>query len=381
VCGRDEERAKCGPRASSLASVDQWHVHVTPTDDSVQHARFRAFTFDQARTDAYRSDLGGDDPKACCYSHCTALTVGHVEPSPAPSGYYNSSRCIPAPPGGTSVPSAKAKACPSAVRLEGSLRAFESTDEEGNCCYSVPERRRVIKGRAARVDGEMRVAPVVSGDGWTAEIAVCVDGLSPELRARLARAWLEAAQTEHASIASFSNLATALLVFGAPADLVMAAHNAALDEIEHARIAFAIASAYAGVPYRPGELADFRRMRVPATLAELARETFVDGCVNETVASVEAAYAGERALDPAIAEALQTIAVDEARHAELAWAIVAWCVRREPALLVELRAELAGLTAPASRDADLAAHGVAGDPAAWSDAMRDVVEPCLAALA
>jgi hypothetical protein len=45
-----------------------------------------------------------------------------------------------------------------------------------------------------------------------------------------------------------------LLALGAPAELVEKAHVAALDEIEHARICFALASAYGGERYGPGPL-------------------------------------------------------------------------------------------------------------------------------
>ncbi|MBX3156081.1 MAG: ferritin-like domain-containing protein [Deltaproteobacteria bacterium] len=381
VCGKDEQRPRCGPGAPSLATIDQTHLHVTAV--SAHAADFSSYAFDQPATDGYRTYLGLDDPRACCYSACTALHVGPADPVTPRPGFHVGHRCIPAPPSGTAYPAATAAACPSAIRLDGEMRPFASYEEEDRqCCYEVLERLRpTVKGRAARVDGEARVAAIAAGDGWSADVAPCVEGLPRALRDRLAAAWLEAAQMEHASVASFANLANALLASGAPPELLAATHAAALDEIRHARVAFAIASAYAGVALRPGAFAAARRLRPPATLAELARETFVDGCVNETAASVEAAYAGERALDPVIAGALREIAVDEARHAELAWAIVAWCVRREPAILEALRGELAALGRPAARDADLAAHGVGTDPTAWSDAMREVVAPCLAALA
>ena len=50
-----------------------------------------------------------------------------------------------------------------------------------------------------------------------------------------------------AEIASFARTSLDLLALGAPADLVAETHRAALDEIEHARIAYALASAFSGV--------------------------------------------------------------------------------------------------------------------------------------
>ena len=69
---------------------------------------------------------------------------------------------------------------------------------------------------------------------------------------RLAAAWLEIAQLEHASIAAFASLSLRLLAAGAPAELVTASHRAALDEVEHARIAFELASVYGGRRVGPG---------------------------------------------------------------------------------------------------------------------------------
>lgn len=47
--------------------------------------------------------------------------------------------------------------------------------------------------------------------------------------------WSLAAQQEHASIASFSKFSLELMAVGAPAALLVRAHEAALDEINHAR--------------------------------------------------------------------------------------------------------------------------------------------------
>lgn len=70
---------------------------------------------------------------------------------------------------------------------------------------------------------------------------------------------------------------------GAPPDLLAATQRAALDEIEHARISFALATAYGGRPVGPAALA-----ALPGacrSLADIARTTFIDACVGESVAS------------------------------------------------------------------------------------------------
>lgn len=428
VCGaREEDLPRCAPRGDSLASYDDTKLYIT--EESGEKVTYRRFVFDRKATDAYRTLLAADGVAVtdhCCYSHCTPLVVGNAGMTGRP-GDDVVTRCLPYPPGGTSVPVREDPACPAGVRFEGALRPYSATDDK-TCCYSVPLRKyemRVVPGRPARVDGEACFASVGAGPGgaeaaggaaragaprvatWRApELAPSVASLPRELRDRLAAVWLEAARAEHASIASFANLSLRLLALGAPPDLVADAHAAALDEIRHARLAFELASAYAGTALQPVRFDDAARMSAAGDLASLAIETLLDGCINETVAAVEAETAGAAADDPAVAAALREIAADEARHAELAWRIVAWCVRTgEPGLLAALHEVAASVAAaiaaparaagppvsPASvvadtagAAADLARHGVLdaeAQAAARAGVLREIVAPCLAALA
>ncbi|MFZ5897429.1 MAG: hypothetical protein ACOY0T_40625 [Myxococcota bacterium] len=73
-----------------------------------------------------------------------------------------------------------------------------------------------------------------------------------ELRNALSDEWARAACFEHASIASFNRFSLELLALGAPGDLVERANRAALDEVRHARLCFALASVYAGDDFGPG---------------------------------------------------------------------------------------------------------------------------------
>jgi len=405
VCGaREEDLPRCAPRGDSLASYDDTKLYIT--EESGEKVTYRRFVFDRKATDGYRTLLAADGVAVtdhCCYSHCTPLVVGNIGVTGRP-GDDVVTRCLPYPPGGTSVPAHDDPACPAGVRFEGALRPYAATDDK-TCCYSVPLRKyemRVVPGRPARVDGEARFASVgavdATGGGagsghaatWRApELAPSVASLPRELRDRLAAVWLEAARAEHASIASFANLSLRLLALGAPPDLVADAHAAALDEIRHARLAFELASAYAGTALQPVRFDDAARMSAAGDLASLAIETLLDGCINETVAAVEAETAGAAADDPVVAATLREIAADEARHAELAWRIVAWCVRSgEPGLLAalhEVAASVASaISAPAGTAGDLASHGVLGAEAqatARAGVLREIVAPCLAALA
>ncbi|MGH7330298.1 MAG: ferritin-like domain-containing protein, partial [Polyangiaceae bacterium] len=156
-----------------------------------------------------------------------------------------------------------------------------------------------------------------------------LDLLTTEERAALANEWARDAAAEHASIAAFSRFSLQLLALGAPADLVEAAHEAALDEARHAREAYALASAFAGQPIGPAPLDVNGALAHVAdvTLEGLAIETFEEGCVGETLAAMDAHEKHAKYTDFAVHDVLARIAADEERHAELAWRTVAWAVR------------------------------------------------------
>ena len=183
-------------------------------------------------------------------------------------------------------------------------------------------------GRAFRVARLAVAARAVEVDGWEAELPERESPApSPEARRALARLWTETARGEHASVPAFSRLSLALVALGAPARLVEAAHRAALEEIEHARLAFSLASTYAGSPVGPGRLLALCAARaVTATsLTSLAAESLIDGCLLEGVAADVAQQALARARDDRARAALAVIARDEASHAALAWEVVSWC--------------------------------------------------------
>lgn len=390
VCGERRETARaCGAKASNLATVEESKLWLTEEDSDEPSVTYRDFEFDREATRVFREPIDENKSSYCCYSRCTAMTVGI--PDPAQTATLRGSTCLPVPPNGTSRPAKEDAACAAGVMLEGAIRPYTST-EEGSCCYAVPTRKIILQpipGRALRIDGVPRVAEVArvaSDHAWTASIEPSL-ALAPELRARLAVAWLEIARLEHASVAAFAALAVRLLAAGAPPALIAAAHRAALDEVRHAQLAFTLASAYRGEQVGPGCFEAARRAPVDGDLRALAIETFVDGCIGETAAAHGAEVVAALAGDPVVAAALAEIAEDETRHAALAWSIVAWCVRRGAVTVAELRAIVAGIpgASPWETERDeLARHGVLGDEAALAlrdDVLRDVVEPCLVALA
>ncbi len=262
----------------------------------------------------------------------------------------------------------------------------------GECCYTVEVVACSPTGRPFLVeDRARRSAAVVAADGWREGDRPSLDGLTAEERASLAETWTAAALAEHASVASFSRFSLDLLAAGAPGDLVERAHEAALDEIRHARVCFALAAAYAGEDVAPGPFPLGGAVRAGGSLAEIAVSAAVEGCVGETVGAVVAAEQLARATDAAVRAALARIAADEARHAELAWRTVSWAVRaggREVRAAVT-RTLLAQITARAAEEGasagapEVAAHGQL-DAATYAriraEAMADVVVPCARAL-
>jgi hypothetical protein len=204
------------------------------------------------------------------------------------------------------------------------------------CCYETylricgPGGRPYLEEDASLLADVRAPSAVAMGGGWVEGPRPDAVGLSADDRAILGAAWTQDALREHASIASFARVALGLLAVGAPADLVRATHEASLDEARHAKLCFALASTYAGHDVAPGAFPVGDRVTVASSVADLAAAAAAEGCVGETVAALLAAEQLAYAIDPAVRAALERIADDEARHAELAWRTVAWAVRADP---------------------------------------------------
>jgi hypothetical protein len=184
-------------------------------------------------------------------------------------------------------------------------------------------------GRPFLVGAEIRRAPLRAGGGWCDASIEPAEGLDARQRASVARHYREAALLEHASIAAFARFTLQLLELGAPAELCSAAQEAMGDETLHAQLCFTLASRYAGQPLAPGPLS-MSGVLAPATLDDVARLCLLEGCVGETLAAIEAAEALAGATDPEVRRALERIAHDERRHAELAFRFVAWALDQRP---------------------------------------------------
>ena len=227
---------------------------------------------------------------------------------------------------------------------------------------------------------------VISTDDW-ARFAERARSLDAEVRAALALRWSNAALGEHASIGSFAQFTLQLLAVGAPPELLRASHRAGLDEIEHARLSFRIASAFAGTSFGPGPL-PLPRAMPDTTLVGAARATVIEGCIAETISANEAQHAAAWTTDPTIAAALGRISDDEARHAELAYAFVGWAIQTggtslRDALRETTRDQFAAyerLASPGADSMNLRPWGVVSELDRFElqrEAMRSSVRPAL----
>jgi len=131
----------------------------------------------------------------------------------------------------------------------------------------------------------------------------------------------EAAYLEAASIVAFERLEADLTRLGAPGRLVRDARKSRSDEVRHARTMARLAKKYGGVVSRVEVAAAEIR-----SLEAIATENVIEGCVRETWAALLALYQAEHAADPSIAEAMRSIAKDEAFHAGLAWDVHTWAM-------------------------------------------------------
>lgn len=202
----------------------------------------------------------------------------------------------------------------------------EETGDAQVCCYHWFD---YCSGRPL-LDGDTLVlAELRLGSSWSCpaeQVAATPERpdqlLDAELRSRVGELWVEDARMEHASIVAFARTALELQALAAPADLLGDVAQAGIDEVEHARMCFGLAARFSGTAREPGTL-------VPppvreADIVRLALDTFVEGCVGETIATLIATRAQRSCVDASVMLVLEQIADDESRHAALAWRTITW---------------------------------------------------------
>jgi hypothetical protein len=301
-------------------------------------------------------------------------------PSPAPEPYAMCSATVDIPAGIGPAPGGRK----ASVTFDAARTAGERASDPAACCYAWHV--LCVGGRALRgPEGPLAAAPTSRPD-WMG--AAPVAAVPSPVREHLSAYWAREAAFEHASVAAFARASLSLLALGAPPDLIAATHAAAIDEVEHARLCYGLASSSGGAPRGPGPLPVGGALMTP-TLVELAVETFVDGCAGEAAAALSLREAARVVEDGGLRAILDRIADDEERHAELAWRTVAWALAKGGAPVAgALRAAAEAMgeapEAPEVADApDLSAYGAPGEAARRAirqRAVAEIVVPCLGAL-
>ena len=193
----------------------------------------------------------------------------------------------------------------------------------------------------------------VHGDTATLACHVECTGRRPEglAEGRLTGQLAEMARLEAASVFAFKRLRDELAAHGAPRRLLRACGRAARDEVRHARTMGALAR-------RRGQRIEAPRVEParPRSLAAMATENAVEGCVRETYGALVATRDADAHPDPLVRAAMKRIAKDETRHAALSWEIAAWI---EPRLDAAARARLRAARRSAAFELDASAN----DPA------------------
>jgi hypothetical protein len=326
-----------------------------------------------------------DERIAAMKSGCSYMNIGCIE--------SNGDECLD--------PVARRRDCaapldPTACPSPGDLTGVPCTAiigegtrnrDTGQCCYPIKRLSCTVPGRPLRVGGAVLLPDVVFG----ALLPVNEPGLDETSRRVLAELWREGARFEYASVASFARSTLQLMSLGAPPELVLASQAASLDEIEHARLCFALASRFGGREVRPSRL-PIDESSGSVTLVELAVENVLGGCVGETVAALTASEQLSVATDPEVRAALETITRDESRHAELAWRIAAWAcdvggaeVRARVAEAFQAVLGARDVEPDGDPDSVVALQGLglldaAHERAIRERVLREVVEPCAAAV-
>jgi len=151
----------------------------------------------------------------------------------------------------------------------------------------------------------------------------------PRRRARssdeIVGAWLAgAAHLEATAVIAFERLERELEAHRAPERLRARARTSAREEVRHARMVGAMARRRGAQIERP-RVSGRQPVR---TLAGVARENAVEGCVREAYGALLATWQARSARDARERDVFAQIARDETKHAALAWSVAAWADRR-----------------------------------------------------
>jgi len=190
-----------------------------------------------------------------------------------------------------------------------------------------------LDGRPLRIDGRNINAELCDGSDWTQGEHPDISDLDKATCIALEESWLQSARGEHASVPAFSRISWQLAAAGAPAELLEWSHKAAIEEIKHARLCFALAEGYGGRSHSVKPMPELLSGGLDLKddlLITLAKESIIDGCLMEGFFSDIAAISAKACEDRVIRNVLDQIAVEEESHADFAWAILDWLQKASP---------------------------------------------------
>ena len=141
--------------------------------------------------------------------------------------------------------------------------------------------------------------------------------------------WLQQAEAEHASVASFARHTLQLMSLGAPSELLIASQAASIDEIKHAKMCYSLASIFINTDISPESL-DVEESLGDLDVKSIIKSVIREGCIEETLAAIEAHFRANHSEDLEIKQVLNEIAEDEMKHAQLAWDTIAWISKQYP---------------------------------------------------
>lgn len=152
-----------------------------------------------------------------------------------------------------------------------------------------------------------------------------VDSPPPIARDRTGLALAEMAALEAESVPAFTRLTRELRALGAPRVLQRRAARSRQDEKRHARTMASLARRHGATIFASNIPHDTLPIR---PLDEVALENAVEGCVRETYGAWIAWQQARQARSREIRATMRRIAMDEARHAALAWDVHRWAMAR-----------------------------------------------------
>jgi hypothetical protein len=132
------------------------------------------------------------------------------------------------------------------------------------------------------------------------------------------------AYLEAVSVHAFRRLERELAAHGAPPELLRGARRARRDEVRHTATTSRLARARGRSPRLPAA----PPRETVRSLFAIALENAVEGCVRETYGAVAGLVEAQTSAEASLRVAMRGIAVDECRHAELAWAVHSWALPR-----------------------------------------------------